>query len=254
MADWIKVRHALVRSPKILRLATALKVNQATALGIAVKWLCWLDEQTETGCTGLLPDELDLAMGFRGCANALFSIGWAALGGEGTVVALEFGKHSGETAKKRAENALRQEKFKRRQKTQGPGNAIGNANALPNALPDKIRIEEENHNVPCSDVSPNYTERARFAPPLQQVVDCMRSVKGINLSEQEIEACAQKWTDSMRSTGWRAPNGLEIIDWGPVARNWVRAWVETNAKNASKQQPQQRQRIDCNYGKSSQYD
>jgi hypothetical protein len=253
MADWIKVRHALTRSPKILRLATALKVNQATALGIAVKWLCWLDEQTETGCTGLLPDELDLAMGFRGCANALISIGWAALGGEGAVVALEFGKHSGETAKKRAENALRQEKFKLRQKNLGMGNAQGNANALPNALPEENRKEENNTSISSSSLIPLYTERASFAPPREQVATVMSSVKGFKLSDNDLSECIAKWLDVMQSTGWRDQKGREIVDWAPAARLWARSWAEHERKKTKATSSPSRPERDCNYGKSDRY-
>ena len=107
MADWIKLRHSLLRSPKLRGLMRALKCNKHTALGLAVEWLCWIDEQTEDGETGLTPDELADELGFRGCANALCSIGWAALGEDGTVHALEFGKHCGDSAKKRAEEAMR---------------------------------------------------------------------------------------------------------------------------------------------------
>ena len=102
MADWLKLNHSLVRSPKIRGLMRALRCKKHAALGLAVAWLCWVDEQTTDGQTGLSPDELDEEIGFRGCAEALISIGWAALGVDGLVYAVEFGKHCGATAKKRA--------------------------------------------------------------------------------------------------------------------------------------------------------
>ena len=114
MADWLKVNHALVRSPKVRGLMRALHCKKHAALGLAVSWLCWVDEQTTDGHTGLLPDELDDEIGFRGCAEALISIGWAALGADGCVYALEFGKHCGETAKKRADDARRQAEKRKR--------------------------------------------------------------------------------------------------------------------------------------------
>lgn len=114
MADWLKVNHSLVRSPKIRGLMRALHCKKHAALGLAVSWLCWVDEQTTDGQTGLLPDELDDELGFRGCAGALISIGWAAQGEDGCVYALEFGKHCGETAKKRADDARRQAEKRKR--------------------------------------------------------------------------------------------------------------------------------------------
>lgn len=140
MADWLKVRHSLVRSAKIRVMARALKCNKFTALGLALTWLCWVDEQTEDGQTHLTPDELADELGFRGCAEALCSIGWAALGEDGCVVALDFGKHCGATAKKRAEDARRQSLSRdRRDKC----HTFSVTNVTENALPEKKRSNNE---------------------------------------------------------------------------------------------------------------
>lgn len=107
MADWLKLNHGLVRSAKVRALMRVLRCKKHAALGLMVSWLVWVDEQTTDGITGLSPDELDDEIGFRGGAEALISIGWAALGEDGLVCAVEFGKHCGESAKKRAEDARR---------------------------------------------------------------------------------------------------------------------------------------------------
>lgn len=144
MADWLKVNHSLVRSAKIRGLMRELRCKKHAALGLAVNWLCWVDEQTKDGQTGLLPDELDDEIGFRGCTDALISIGWAALGEDGCVYALEFGKHCGESAKERAENARRVAKCKANKKrvtAEVTENCYqGNEKTLPEALPEKNRI------------------------------------------------------------------------------------------------------------------
>lgn len=54
---WIKVRHALLRSPKIRQLARQLNCNKNEALGVAVAWLMWVDEQSADGETFLTPAE-----------------------------------------------------------------------------------------------------------------------------------------------------------------------------------------------------
>lgn len=144
MADWLKVNHSLVRSAKIRGLMRELRCKKHAALGLAVNWLCWVDEQTKDGQTGLLPDELDDEIGFRGCTDALISIGWAALGEDGCVYALEFGKHCGESAKERAENARRVAKCKANKKRVTAevteNHYQGNEKTLPEALPEKNRI------------------------------------------------------------------------------------------------------------------
>lgn len=116
MADWLKLNHALVRSAKVRGLMRLLRCKKHAALGLAVHWLCWVDEQTVDGQTGLSPDELDDEIGFRGGAEALIGIGWAALGEDGLVYALEFGKHCGESAKERALNNRRQANKRARDK------------------------------------------------------------------------------------------------------------------------------------------
>ena len=143
---WLKVRHSLLRSAKVRALMRELRCKKHAALGLAVAWLVWIDEQTTDGQTHLLPDELDDEIGFRGCAEALISIGWAALGEDGCVYALEFGKHCGDSAKERAETARRVAKCKSKKKQLVTEEVTkncyqGNENVLPNALPDKNRID-----------------------------------------------------------------------------------------------------------------
>lgn len=142
---WLKVRHSLLRSAKVRALMRELRCKKHAALGLAVAWLVWIDEQTTDGQTHLLPDELDDEIGFRGCAEALISIGWAALGEDGCVYALEFGKHCGDSAKERAETARRVAKCKSKKKQPVTEEVTetcyqGNEKSLPNALPDKNRI------------------------------------------------------------------------------------------------------------------
>lgn len=105
MGSWIKVRVELVRSPKIVKFARALKTKKQTALGLAVQWFAWLDEQTEDGRSELTQEELDEELGYEGASAALVQIGWAIIEDDGTVSAVDFGKHNGSSAKRRAEVA-----------------------------------------------------------------------------------------------------------------------------------------------------
>ena len=105
MGSWIKVRVELVRSPKIVKFARALKTKKQTALGLAIQWFAWLDEQTEDGRSELTQEELDEELGYEGASAALVQIGWAIIEDDGTVSAVDFGKHNGSSAKRRAEVA-----------------------------------------------------------------------------------------------------------------------------------------------------
>ena len=103
MADWLKINHRLIRSQKVWALADALKVAFPHALGVVLIWLTWVDEQTEEGQTGMTVKNMDAELRQRGAVSALVSIGWAGVDECGLVYAVDFSKHCGVTAKKRAE-------------------------------------------------------------------------------------------------------------------------------------------------------
>lgn len=106
MVDWMKLLHTSPRNPKLRVLMRELGCNRFEARGLAWTWLLWVDEQTTDGRTGLLPVELDDEIGREGLADALCACGWARVDEQdGTVCAVDFGKHCGETAKKRAMEA-----------------------------------------------------------------------------------------------------------------------------------------------------
>ena len=107
MADWLKINHRLIRSQKVWALADSLKVAFPHALGVALIWLTWVDEQTEDGQTGMTVKNMDAELRQRGAVSALVSIGWAGVDECGLVYAVDFSKHCGTTAKNRAETARR---------------------------------------------------------------------------------------------------------------------------------------------------
>lgn len=257
MADWLKVNHALVRSPKVRGLMRALHCKKHAALGLAVCWLCWIDEQTTDGQTGLLPDELDDEIGFRGCAEALISIGWAALGADGCVYALEFGKHCGVSAKVRAEGARRVARCKARKKgvmvEVTEGCYQGNEKSLPDALPEKNRIDSSGKGVHGSTVDMGAAvvpgalapdvfsdwlaqvgavvpmlRRLNLDHPLPRVVeDAARRAAGLVRWSPEVLEQLRRFYAAPAVTGWR-PDSLErffegLPDVLQHAANWCRA-------------------------------
>lgn len=230
MADWLKVNHSLVRSAKVRGLMRELRCKKHAALGLAVNWLCWIDEQTKDGQTGLLPDELDDEIGFRGCADALISIGWAALGEDGCVYALEFGKHCGESAKERAENARRVAKCKAKKK--GVTDEVtedcyqGNEKTLPNALPEKNRIEYID-NITLRGNNTVDMEAGAMGVPLPGSADevrvLMAGTASCALAPAELVACATAFFEESVAVGW-VLKGQPVRDWRAMARAFMARW------------------------------
>lgn len=207
---WLKVRHSLLRSSKIRALMRELRCKKHAAVGLAVAWLVWIDEQTTDGQTHLLPDELDDEIGFRGCAEALISIGWAALGEDGCVYALEFGKHCGDSAKERAQGARRVERHRNKQGAKNGNaecNAECNGESVTKTLPDKNRIYsnkvEHSSTVvtraavePCAAPPLSYEERGDFGGWLVALGEVIPMLGRLNLDHplprkvEEVAAAA----------------------------------------------------------------
>lgn len=139
MENWLKLLHSFPRSPKIRALCRELRVSHHAALGLAVQWLLWIDEQSTEGETQLTPEEMDDELNKHGATAALCSIGWARVDEFGLVHAVDFGKHCGASAKKRAQTARRVGAHRRR------CNAPSVTDATKNALAEEeyINIEEE---------------------------------------------------------------------------------------------------------------
>lgn len=106
--NWVKIQNNLPDSPKVIQLARCMQVSEAYALGVAVRWLCWLDKHTEDGKTGLLSHEVAKAIcGHSDAVKALQGIGWADIAEDGTVYAVNFDKYNSPTAKARTLQAAR---------------------------------------------------------------------------------------------------------------------------------------------------
>ena len=247
MADWLKVRHALVRSQKVYRLAREMHTQRYTALGVALTWLVWLDEQTEDGQTGLSAEEVDDMLGFRGAAAALVRIGWASIGGDGTLVAEEFGKHCGASAKERAETARRVARCRARKgearseryfcngDRNGDGVTDVTDDALSDALPEENRREYMTLSAGARACGP--------APLPDEVLPVMAALNLGNLRGEVLSECVTRFIDEMEASGWCDRRGLPLHDWKPAARNWARRYAE---RLTTKKPTKTTNRKDCN--------
>jgi len=147
MAAWIKVMTTLPKCRAVYRLMRELRCKRHAALGLAVDWLCWLDENSSDGHTGLLDEEISDVLGWPKAAEALNAIGWVSHDEQGCVVAVEFSKHCGESTKKRAEDAARKQRSRARRDA---CHADGVTDVTKNC--DQIREEIKNKGVGSSAV------------------------------------------------------------------------------------------------------
>lgn len=157
---------SLRRSPKVMQLGAVLKFDRLKALGAAMDWFCWLDEQCSDGCTLLTPKQVDEVLGIKRMSDALAAVGWARVGSDGLVHVVDFEQHNGESAKSRAQHANRQEKYKNSKR----GDAKGDAASVSEASTDA-----------SADASPRIIYRD---------IDTKGVVKATLYSERDARPCA----------------------------------------------------------------
>jgi hypothetical protein len=251
---WIKLRTTLVRSPKIRALAREMKCHKYAALGVAVAWLALIDEQTVDGRINLSPEELDDELGFKGCSKALCSVGWAALGEDGLMEAVEFGKHCGASAKERAMNTKRTES-RRSKKSENVTEQTEHLswserdichdesvtfvpkktgqkrdqNKKENIFIKDGYKEPNNNTVVTSDAE---QPKARSGRPLPESADevlaVMKAQPICGLKGDELAACSSSFFDDMEAQGWTARNGAPLFDWHAAARRYLNTWQRRN--------------------------
>lgn len=105
--DWIKVRHDLATSPKVVRISSALKADRLRTVGGLVSAWCLFDVHSVDGTMeGYTPDTLDELIGWPGFSRAMIAVGWLLESSEGLELP-RFTTHNGQSAKRRALDAER---------------------------------------------------------------------------------------------------------------------------------------------------
>lgn len=115
--DWVRINNVLPDCPKVLQLADELGVHRDAALGLMVRWLCWLDAHSADGCTGLPVAAVERwVLGVQGAVGGLLVIGWAEVDADGLVRALDWERFNAPSAKVRAMTARRVQRCRGRKK------------------------------------------------------------------------------------------------------------------------------------------
>ena len=250
--NWIKINTTLPRSPKIMLLGQHLGISRYEALGLAVEWLAWLDGITANGETGLSADLMDRLFyteflsqknvtnvtdicdechtNVTKLSHALSQIGWVEVDKNGIVHVLDFDKHNGETAKKRAENAERQRKSRlNKQRNLSQKNVTSVTKKC-----DQIREEKniynrerplESNTTVCGGATAG--ERLPHVHPenVQEVENFMANSAVCGLQGEELKTCAEVFFNNSEAVGWTI-HGQPMKDWRAACRAFVARWQQ----------------------------
>jgi hypothetical protein len=153
---WIKFETCTSDKPEVWQIAQSLGIDPDAVVGKLLRVWAWFDEQTEDGnAPSVTKALLDRNVGVTGFVTSMLQVGWM-VEKDGHLSIPNFGRHNGDTAKKRALTAKRVSESRGNSKDVTQVKQNCNAPSVTGALPreEKIREREEekkdNTNPPLS--------------------------------------------------------------------------------------------------------
>ncbi|MFM0100304.1 conserved phage C-terminal domain-containing protein [Paraburkholderia nemoris] len=138
--SWLKVEVETPDKPEIWSMADVLGIDADTVFGKVFRVWRWFDQHTEDGnATGVTFLLVDRVAGITGFAAAMEKVGWLGKTDQGLSLP-NFNRHNGQTAKNRANTAVRVAKHK-------AVKATGNDKVTPQPLPTALPREREEKEV-----------------------------------------------------------------------------------------------------------
>ncbi len=116
---WIKVDVDTPQKPAIVRLARDCGCTRGDAFLAFFRLYSWLDEQTADGCLYADPEEVDAVARLQGTAASLAASGWLTFTPDGRLAVTNWQEHNGQSAKRRALEAKRQNECRERKRKNG---------------------------------------------------------------------------------------------------------------------------------------
>lgn len=199
--EWIKFQTSTLKKPEILRIARMLGINRNEALGLMVEFWVWLDDASVDGTVdGLEASDVDAMMSCPGLSAALQDVGWLSIDAENHRISVpNFGRHNGESAKKRALKNERQARW--RDKT------------VDAPASTKASTREEKRRVTTSSLRSDVVGSTKRPAVLESPTDEHRlaaKARGVD--------CDAEW---QRYVDWLAANGKVHRDRAAGFRNWL---------------------------------
>lgn len=171
--SWVKLEVTLPNKPVVQHVKRACQCSMNEAVGLVVRVLCWADGITEDGvCEGYTPSDVDETFGAIGLAAGLLNAGWVTQTADGWLAFLDWDRHNGETAKKRALNARANAAFRDRQRAASDGS-------------DK-KPSRKNHEPITKKSQNNHLDKIREIDSKESLSSAQgRACENVNFSQEE---------------------------------------------------------------------
>lgn len=197
------MRVDLATSPKVVRIASALRADRLRVIGgLHAVWCLFDVHSTDGRLDGYTLEALDELIGFPGFGEAMLAVGWLEDDGE-SLCTPRFDEHNGQSAKRRA---METERKREARKVSAPD-------------ADKVRSREEKRReeTPTTDVvgeSAPKSRPARKCPESFEVTPAMQAWATANAPLVSLDQATATFRDHTFKTA--------ITDWAGAWRNWMR--------------------------------
>ena len=170
---WIKIEDTTPDKPEVWAMADRLGIDADAVVGKLVRIWIWADQQTVNGnARSVTKALLDRCAGVTGFADAMMEAGWL-VAVDGGVSFVNFDRHNGETAKKRAQTARRVQRHRAQGDTPAVDAAERNAASVTDnvtkALPEKRREERKDTH------GPNGEQGQPYIPERMNTPECLKA-------------------------------------------------------------------------------
>ena len=200
----------LPEKPEVLAISAKTGLHPDNVVGKCFRLWRWFDSHTQEGnAVGVTLVTLGYALGngddTSNFINAMVDVGWLSHDANGVTLP-NFDRHNGQTAKSRALTAKRVAKHK--EKTNAPGNAIGNGVSVSAALPreEKRREDKKTYDAQAHLVSLGVDKKIasdwlktrkvkKLAPTETAIESVMNEAKATGKSLNDVIkiCCEQGW-------------------------------------------------------------
>jgi len=212
--DWIKMRTALAHDPAVIAIALDLDKNEFEVVGMLHHIWSWADSQSQDGHIKRVTEKwLDRFVHCDGFSKSLAAAKWLIIGSDG-IEFPNFGKHNGESAKKRAEAAERQ-RVSRELKAIADAALLSQKTCDESVTREEKRREEDKELPPLAPQGEKKKTKRSIPEPFMVTAE-MRLWAAESVPAVSVKAETENFCDY-----WRGAGGTKL-DWVATWRTWMR--------------------------------
>ena len=236
----MKIEKATARKPEVIRLAVALSIRPDEAFGICFRFWAWCDDQVSDGrIRGFTQELIDATVDRPGFASALISVGWLQAR-DGSLVIPNFDRHLSQSAKTRAEAAIRKKKERSKHVTKMSQKSV---TSVTEKMDENVTIEkrrEEKSNTKMNPKKNSCPEVPQTEPSEPSVMEfpTVGKVASWGLTQSKVDEYAATYpaldilAECRKARQWTIDNPANRKTFAGMTR-FLNAWM-ARAQNSGR--------------------